>query len=313
MLRMPRGDTAARQLKLLLLIDERRELEVPRVAEELGYTVRTVYRDLQVLQDIGVPLYQEKTGRRARWRVVEKYRQRLTLSLTWSEMMALTAGRALLSGLSGTLFHESALTALEKVRGALPPALLNRVETASKRLSGSAGIRHLYDDKREVLSALLEAVEQQLAVELEYKKLNAAKPERRIVDPYHLHVQSGGVYLIGWSRERSAPRIFLLDRVVSARKTHERFERRADVDASSFLHGAFGPWDGKPVRVALRFDKRVAKLVAERKWHDTQVNQWRADGRLDVEMKVPVSPLLVAWVRGYDDAVQVLAPKGLIA
>src|SRR5256885_16088254 len=73
---MARGDSLARQLKLMTLLEDRQELAVTDVARELGYTTRTVYRDLAVLERIGVPIYQERKGRRARWRVVEGYRRR---------------------------------------------------------------------------------------------------------------------------------------------------------------------------------------------------------------------------------------------
>lgn len=308
---MSRGDSLERQLRLLLLIDERRELGVQEAAERLGYTVRTVYRDLEVLQRVGIPLYQEKRGRRARWRVTDGYRHKVTLSLSWSEMLALTAGRELLAGLAGTVFHESALTALEKVRAALPPPLLRRVDSTAGKLSASSGTVHGYDGKRELLAALLVAVEQAETVVIGYRKLEAARAELKRIDPYHVHVQSGGVYLIGWSHERGAARIYLLDRVASVERTGHQFERRPEVEASAFLHGAFGPWDGKPVPVKLRFTKAVARWVAERNWHPSQQSQWRADGTLDVEMKVPLAPAFRAWLAGFGGEVAVLAPKEL--
>ena len=70
------------------------------MATDLGYTVRTVYRDLQVLERVGVPIYQERQGRRARWRVMEGYRRRLSIILSWPEMMVLVLGRNLLEKLS---------------------------------------------------------------------------------------------------------------------------------------------------------------------------------------------------------------------
>lgn len=309
---MSRGDSLARQLRLLLLLDERRELAVPEMAAELGYTRRTVYRDLDVLQRVGVPLYQDTIGARARWRVTEGYKQRLTLTLSWSEMLALTAGRGLLAGLSGTLFHESAVTALEKVRAALPPALIKRVDGASRTLTATAGERRGYDDKRQLLDTLLEAIERQETVQLGYRKLGEKREHERTVDPYHVHIHAGAVYLVGYAHERKAPRIYVLDRMSAVRKTGRRFERRADLTASQYLQGAFGPWDGRPVEVRLRFSSRVARVVAEQIKHPTQVNQLRSDGALDVRLKMPVSPALVAWVRGFGKSVKVLAPKGLL-
>src|SRR5262249_37851150 len=100
---MPRGDALQRQLRLLQIIDGRRSLAVQEVARELGYTPRTVYRDLQGLEGVGVPLYQEQEGRRSRWRGVDGYERKLQLRLTFSELLARSTGRELLSGLAGTL------------------------------------------------------------------------------------------------------------------------------------------------------------------------------------------------------------------
>ena len=57
---MSRGDGLARQLQLMQMLEHRQEIVVPEAAAALGYTVRTVYRDLQVLERVGVPIYQER-------------------------------------------------------------------------------------------------------------------------------------------------------------------------------------------------------------------------------------------------------------
>src|SRR5712664_3973806 len=144
---MARGDSLARQLQLIQILDERRQVSVPQVARELGYTIRTVYRDLAVLERVGVPIYQERVGNAARWRVVEGYRRKLSLTLSWSEVLALTAGRRLLEGLSGSLFHESAVSALDKIRRALPDPLAARAEAAAAQLSASSGATQEYNHR----------------------------------------------------------------------------------------------------------------------------------------------------------------------
>src|SRR5438874_2388491 len=65
---MSRGDSLARQLNLILMLETRQVIDVPDAAEQLECTARTVYRDLQVLERVGVPIYQERKGQRARRR-----------------------------------------------------------------------------------------------------------------------------------------------------------------------------------------------------------------------------------------------------
>lgn len=308
---MARGDSLARQLTLIQLLDVRREVVVTDAAKELGFTPRTVYRDLAVLERVGIPIYQERTGARARWRVVDGYHRRIPISLSFSEMLALSAGRDLLAGLAGTLFHESAISALEKVRAALPREISSRVDAAAKRISAAGGAVHEYARRSENVARVLESVERQETVQVKYRKPGQKRAEQRTVDPYHLHVQAGALYLIGWCHDRMAIRTFLLDRAGEVKKTGERFERQAAFSPGELLHGSFGPWSGKAERIRLRFTAEAAAFAAERRVHRSQTSQWLSDGRLEVELKAPVGPAVEAWILGWGSRVEVVAPKGL--
>jgi len=309
---MSRGDSLTRQWKLMELLDRQRELVVPEVARELETTARTVYRDLIVLQNLGWPIYQDRRGARSRWRVMEGYRRKLSISLAWPELVALTAGRDLLAGVSGTVFHESAISALEKVRGGLPPELLRRADAVARAMSATGGpARSAQPRLRQATLVLVEAIERQESVRLRYRKPGERSPKERLVDPYHLHVQSSAVYLIGFSRDREELRTFLIDRIQEVVPAGQRFERRPDFRAGDLLQGAFGPWSGRPLEIRLRFAEEAAPFVAERKMHPTQEVQWQADGSLDVTLHAPLAPSLVSWLVGFGARVEVLAPKAL--
>src|SRR5690606_15517843 len=92
---MGRGDSFARQHDLMRMLSAQPMLRVAEAAAELGTTTRTVYRDLAVLQRAGFPLYQDRSGRKAIWRVHEGYRHPLRVSLGWSELFALSVGARL--------------------------------------------------------------------------------------------------------------------------------------------------------------------------------------------------------------------------
>lgn len=102
-----RGEAFARQLKLLALLEARADgVELEEAAAAIGARLRTIYRDLRVLDDAGFPLTSARDGRRARWRMVPGYRHRLQLTLTWSELLGLMSARQVLAGLAGTMLHE---------------------------------------------------------------------------------------------------------------------------------------------------------------------------------------------------------------
>jgi predicted DNA-binding transcriptional regulator YafY len=293
------------------LLDERKELSVEHAAAELGCSRRTVYRDFLVLSETGVPLYQEPEGRRVRWRLVEGPKRRLSITLSFSEMLALTAGRDLLAGLAGTFFHEAAISALEKVRAALPEPLLSRADASADLMLADKRPLRDYRGRGELVRTVTEAIDQRRTLVLTYRKLGARSPARRDVDPYHLHIHAGALYLIGYCHARKAARTFLLDRASQVEATDRTFERRTDLQLDAILQGDLGPWSGRAVPVSLRFSSDAAPLVAERKIHPSQVTRLRLDGSAEVTLTAPITPWLVRWLVGWGAQVTVLSPAPL--
>ena len=308
---MSRGDGLARQLQLMQMLEHRQEIVVPEVAAELGYTVRTVYRDLQVLERVGVPIYQDRRGRQARWRVMEGYRRRLSITLSWPEMLALAAARKMLEGLSAAPLSAAAATAMTKINDALPREVAQRVARFDEVLSAQLGAVHDYAPRSEALRTLVDAIDRQESVRFKYRKAGDRAGTERVVDPYLLHVQSGALYLIGFCHVRSAVRTFLLDRISEAARTGAVFGARVPFVKSALLQGALGPWEGAPQRIALRFAAKIAGVAAERRVHPSQTMQWRSDGGLDLELHAPICPSLVSWILGWGSQMQVISPAAL--
>jgi predicted DNA-binding transcriptional regulator YafY len=292
------------------LLDEGDGLSVEAVALELGCTRRTVYRDFAILQEIGVPLYAETNGKRTRWRLVAGPKRRLAVTLTFSEMLALTAGRELLAGLAGTFFHEAAITALEKIRAALPEPLLARADASAEVLMADRPAAR-YRSRGGAVLTIATAIEARESLVLSYRKLGDRAPTSRQVDPYHLHIHSGALYLIAWCHTRRAVRTFLLDRAAEVAPTGRRFERHAEPASPSPLQGDLGPWSGPAETIRLRFSAGVAQLVSERKIHPSQVTQPLLDGAAEVTLRAPLTPWLVHWLTGWGADVAILGPAHL--
>ncbi|MCI0574481.1 MAG: HTH domain-containing protein, partial [Myxococcaceae bacterium] len=197
-----RGEAFVRQLRLLQLLEARKQgLELEEAAEELGTGRRTVYRDLRVLEDAGIPLHAEQQGRRARWKMMEGFRHRLQLSLTWSEMFALSVGSKVLEGLSGTIFHTSAVSALEKIRASFPRAVAERVRAQEALVSADTGGRD-YQPRAELVRLLVESIDARRTLKARYRSRGSTQarggPRERKLDPYHLRVSNEGLYVLAY-------------------------------------------------------------------------------------------------------------------
>src|SRR2546428_14125843 len=118
---MPRGGQLARQWRLLQLIGRPVGVTVADAAADLDCVVRTIWRDLRVLQDAGFPIYDDKApdGQQGLWRVSEEFKQKLPLKLSLAELAALLMSRQLLAPTGPSLLGPAAASALDKITAAL--------------------------------------------------------------------------------------------------------------------------------------------------------------------------------------------------
>jgi predicted DNA-binding transcriptional regulator YafY len=310
---MARGDTFARQLKLLALLEARPEgVEPEEAAGELGTRRRTLYRDFRVLEDAGFPLTSVLDGRRARWRIVEGYRHRLQLSLTWTELVALMTAQRVVSGLAGTMLHDGAASALEKIRATLPKALAERFRASERLVSAPEGGRD-YRARGEVVRRLAEAIDERRTIAALYRSRarGRRREAERKLDPYHLRVAEEGIYLLARCHRSGEVKLFLVDRFDGVRQTEERFAPAASFSAEQMLRPRFGMWSGRPRKVSFTVARELADLLMERKVHPSQVAQRRSDGSVEVRLEVAPGPPLVAYLTGLGAAVSEIEPEAL--
>ena len=111
-----RGDQLARQWQLIQrLARSRAGVGLDELASELECVKRTVYRDLDALMYAGFPVVSEKRDGRVLYRFVESFGLG-DVPFSPDELLALAFGQDLLRVLEGTVFHDSILSALAKIR-----------------------------------------------------------------------------------------------------------------------------------------------------------------------------------------------------
>src|SRR5919107_1607017 len=88
------------------------------------------------------------------------------------------------------------------------------------------------------------AIYRRKRIEFEYFTMQTGETALRKVDPYELLFEGGQFYLVGWSHERAAIRVFRLSRirgkVAYATKAEHDFQRPADFDPRDYANRI--PW-----------------------------------------------------------------------
>jgi proteasome accessory factor B len=281
------------------------------LADEHGVTERTIRRDIEALQEAGFPLYDDETGGRRIWRLVDGYRQRVTQTFTLSELAALHFGKNLMSILVGAPFGSDLETAFDKIRGALPEKALPYLARISDLFAARPDPFKDYSKKREVIASLVDAILHQRRVSASYYSFSSRRSKTYQLDPYRLVYWHGGLYLYARAHDYDEVRTFAVERLQKVDVTDSPFEVPRDFNVSEYARSAFGIAGGPPEKVELQFDKEIAGYVRERVWHESQQLEETADGGVVLRLQVAPNFELRTWIKGYLPHVRVLAPASL--
>jgi predicted DNA-binding transcriptional regulator YafY len=201
------------------------------LAESLGVSVRTVYRDMSALSAAGVPVFAEG-GPDGGYELVAGYRTRLT-GLTEEEARAL-----FLTGLPGPA-AELGLGALVSAAGlklaaALPPSLRESAHRVRDRFHLDAPGWYSRGDASRYLAAVADAVWQQQRIRVRYRRWKAPTDVTRDLAPLGLVVKAGTWYLVATVDDAGPPRTYKVNQVLDLELTDDRFERPAGFDLADY-------------------------------------------------------------------------------
>jgi predicted DNA-binding transcriptional regulator YafY len=308
-----RGDQLARQWQLVQrLAKSRAGVQIDALAEEVGCTRRTVYRDLAALELAGFPLTSGRRDGRTYYRFIDTYRLG-DVPFTADEVLALAFGEDLLRTLEGTVFHDSIRSALAKIRAGLGPELADYLARLGQAFRVLPGPHKNYARFRDTIRVLNESVLARRTVRMRYRTGRTGQTSTRDLDPYRVWYRSGGLYVVGLDHRSGEIRTFAVDRIGALEPTGGRFRVREGFDFDAYIGGSFGVVAEPALRVRIRFEGPTANYVEERSWHPSQELARDSCGRLELAMEVGGSTELRAWILSFGAGAEVLEPESLRA
>jgi predicted DNA-binding transcriptional regulator YafY len=229
-------DTPGRVLRLLALLQRRRNWNAEQVADELDVTPRTVRRDIGRLRELGYPIM-TVLGAGGGYRL-EAGATLPPLMFDSDEavavMVALRDAVASTATATGAATGEGALSAFDKLHRVMPPRLQPLVDallahTSSLDLGAAIGPSTGPIDTP-TLVLLIHACRDRRQLQCRYRRYSG-ETENRQLEPLHLVRTMGHWYLIAYSLEAAAWRTFRVDRISEAEITDKpSYPRKAPAD-----------------------------------------------------------------------------------
>jgi predicted DNA-binding transcriptional regulator YafY len=260
---------AERLISILMALQRNPALTAGELASRVEVSIRTIFRDVDALSSMGVPVYTEP-GRNGGIRLMEGYSSDLTgLSSGEAEALALIASPA---SMGVRELATPTRTALDKLAAAVPSMHQLRAQHARGRL--------LFDTKpwfrsmaaSPFLDRLRVAIWKDECIRIAYERSNREFRDYD-VDPYALVVKVDTWYLIG--RVKGETRVFRVSRLQTLEETQRTFVRDKAFDLQKFWYAWCERFEKNPPNTFPVEIKTSAKarrhLLARGHWFRTAI------------------------------------------
>ena len=203
--------------ELKALLKARDHVTAAELSAELGVSIRTVNRDLEILRDGGVPIESDR-GRGGGLRLQRNWALG-RLHLNQTEAIDLLLSIAIAERMNSPLLLQQLAPIKHKIVASFSESYQPRIRSLRKRILVGAPasdrvVSSFSAPQRKAVAGVAEAFFNMRCIAIEYADQNGAITTRD-VEPQFLYLNVPVWYLLVWDRLRSAIRFFRVDRIRS--------------------------------------------------------------------------------------------------
>ena len=275
--------------------------------------LRTVYRDLEAIQDAYFPVTKEGSDDESRWKLDSIASISPSIQFSYRELMALFIARNSLDAFRGSPVFDAIQGFFSRIEKVLGPRAQEGLAEFDTYIGFKPKPTWQSAVAQEVLDTIHQACSEGHALEIEYRAVsgnNMGEVKTRKVGPAAIYFADSSAYLIAMDFETKQYKTYSLNRVRSAMRLDEAFDSHGFI-AKEHLKGGIGVFSqGEIQNVELEVAEPIASYVSERRWHESQIVTREAHG-INLKMQVKINDELARWVLGLGPAATVISPANL--
>lgn len=217
-----------RLLGMLTFLQSKKYVSAEKIADKFGMSLRTVYRDIKALTDLGIPISFEKSKG---YFVVQGYFLP-PVAFSSDEANALLLTEALVYGFADKSIQKHYSSALNKIKSVLRSSQKEKLDRLDESIKMQMHPNLTLNF--EYLSIIQHAISAEKKLLIEYKNKNEEISKRRI-EPIGLIFYAFSWHLIGWCTLRNDYRDFKVNRITALCTTDENFSITSHMSLQDYM------------------------------------------------------------------------------
>lgn len=276
-----------RYFQMIYLLLDKGQMTAPELADYFEVSIRTIYRDIDILSSAGIPIYATQ-GKGGGIAIQDSYVLKKLLLSEQEQKQILMA----LQGIR-VLEDEQINMLLSKLSGVFQRQQGNWLEIDFSTWTKSGAGKHNFQ-------LLQSAIWKSRIVSFSYYS-GKGEQTKRIIEPHKLVFKTSDWYLYGYCTLRKDFRFFKLTRIRDLKLQDAEYMR----ETPEHIFERSDEFEMKTVQVTLLFDAGMSHEVYEK--FDEEVSE-QEDGSLLVTTILPDNELLYSYVLSCRERVEVLSP-----
>lgn len=310
------GANLIKFLKCINILSRPQGASIEEIGEHLGVDRRSVYRMLDLVNELGFPVVDEKEplGRKKQWKLLDSYQKKLpnmtvpAIQFTLAEMIGLYFLKGTENVGQGTTLTAATQDAFRKIELFLPAGLLPKLDKIRTLFVSSAKFAKDYSGFSEIIDTLSSAMIAQKNCLVTYHSFHDDQQRQMQIDPLHFFERDGGLYLFVRTTAYGDIRVLAVERIKELVKTEDAFVYPEGFDPVERLRSAFNITMDDPIEVRIRFSAGQARYIMERQWADQQMIEEEDDGSVILTLQTSGWWDVKRWVLSFGAEAEVLEP-----
>lgn len=292
---------------ILLLLQSRKKITAQQLAQKFETSIRTIYRDVRVLEEAGVPIGAEAG---IGYYIMEGYTLP-PVSFTREEAGAMLTAEKLMNRFGDVSLINEVTSAMNKVRAVLKSSDKDYLETLEQHISihSRKPDVNLAEFPNKYLSAIQQALVNQQVVEIEYYSNTSEQVTKRMIEPIGLSYINGSWHLFAQCRLRNDVRDFRADRIKKLRPTDQHYEQKRLPSLTEAAESFFFPKDHK--KIVLHVSHNLAKYAGDMKNYLGMVSEDKKKAHTEMVFLHHSVTDFAQWILHWGEHVTIIEPPEL--
>lgn len=279
------------------------------IEENFGaISLKSIQRDLNLLQECEPTLENIKQDGRIVWRIPKGFRSTPPIRVTANEALSYYILKAHLRAFKGTIIESYIDELYEKIQELAPGEPFSKDSLIWDQNYGQFD----YSEHDEIIQQVIYFINNKKWAHVRYKRGISRKYNNFICIFEKMFTYSGSLYVSVYVPYHGNHIALKIERIIFIEESESQDYKHCEFDFNKFKKDRFGVYYGDKKQVELKVRKGYEIYFENRKWHPSQKISKNKKGEMIIKLRVPIVPDFVGWLMSWSEVLTVIKPVSLI-